>query len=156
MPVVHATFAFEKSYPHPVAKVFAAFSDPAKKARWYSRTPGAAESGLDMDFRVGGREHMRYIMGDQTPFPGAILSADGLYLDIIPDSRIVIGSNMAMNGTPFSGSLICFEFEADGATTRLTITHDGAFFENADGPAMREQGWQTLLDRLADSLGDSL
>ncbi len=152
MPVVHATFTFEKTYPHPVAKVFAAFSDPEKKARWYSRAPGAADPGLDMDFRVGGREHMRYTMGDKTPFPGAVLTADGLYLDIIDGSRIVIGSNMAMNGTPFSGSLICFEFEGDGDGTRLTITHDGAFLENADGPQMREQGWRTLLDRLGDSL----
>ena len=152
MPVAHATFTYEKTYPHPVAKVFAAFSDPVQKAKWYSRTPGAADAGLDMDFRVGGREHMRYTMGDQTPFPGAVLSAEGLYLDIIPGARIVMGSNMAMNGTPFSGSLICFEFEADGDGTRLTITHDGAFFENADGPAMREQGWKTLLDRLGDSL----
>ena len=152
MPVVHATFRLEKTYPHNVAKVFAAFSDPAKKALWYSRAPGAVNAGLDMDFRVGGREHMSYAMGDKTPFPGAVLSADGLYLDIIPDARIVIGSNMAMNGTPFSGSLLCFEFEQDGEGTRLTITHDGAFLENADGPQMREQGWRTLLDRLSESL----
>ncbi len=152
MPVVHATFRLEKSYPHSVAKVFAAFADPALKAKWYSRTPGTADAGLDMDFRVGGQEHMRTTMGDKTPFPGAILSADGLYLDIIPDSRIVIGSNMAMNGTPFSGSLICFEFEADGDATRLIVTHDGAFFEHADDPQMREDGWKTLLERLGASL----
>lgn len=152
MPVVHATFVIEKTYPHPVAKVFAAFADPALKAKWYSRAPGAADSALDMDFRVGGREQMRYAMGADTPFPGAILSADGLYLDIVENARVVMGSNMAMNGTPFSGSLICFEFEADGGGTRLTATHDGAFFENADGPQMREHGWRVLLDRLGETL----
>ena len=109
-----------------------------------------------MDFRVGGREHMHTTMGDKTPFPGAVLSADGIYLDIINDARIVIGSNMAMNGTPFSGSLLCFEFDGDGDGTRLTVTHDGAFFEHADGPKMREDGWKTLLDRLEESLGESL
>ena len=152
MPVVHATFRLEKTYPHPVAKVFAAFADPKTKARWYGRAPGADDGGLDMDFRVGGHERMQYAMGDNTPFPGAIMSTDGLYLDIIPGSRIVTGSNMAMNGTPFSGSLLCFEFEADGDGTRLTVTHDGAFFENADGPQMREHGWNTLLDRLGQAL----
>ncbi|MGZ3304727.1 MAG: SRPBCC domain-containing protein [Asticcacaulis sp.] len=152
MPVVHATFVIEKTYPHSVARVFSAFADPDMKAKWYSRAPGAADAGLDMDFRVGGRESMRYTMGKDTPFAGAILSAEGLYLDIMNDSRIVIGSNMAMNGQPFSGSLICFEFEDSDGGTRLTVTHDGAFFENADGPEMRENGWRVLLDRLGDAL----
>jgi hypothetical protein len=28
------------------------------------------------------------------------------------------------------------------------ITFQGAFFEGADGPQIREMGWQALLDRL--------
>ena len=36
--VTHATFALERSYPVPPARVFAAWADPAAKARWF--TPG--------------------------------------------------------------------------------------------------------------------
>jgi hypothetical protein len=31
-------------------------------------------------------------------------------------------------------------------------THQGAFFEGADGPEMREHGWRTLFDKLAVEL----
>lgn len=151
-PVVHATFIIEKTYPHPLDKVFAAFSDPAFKSRWYARAPGAAGSDFDMDFRTGGHERMRYVMGDDTPFPGAILAAEGLYLDIVPAARIVTGSNMAMNGRVFSSSLLTFEFAAEGEATRVTVTHQGAFFEHADGPVLREDGWRKLLERLGESL----
>jgi hypothetical protein len=29
------------------------------------------------------------------------------------------------------------------------LTHQAAFFEGADGPAMREDGWRKLLDKLS-------
>jgi hypothetical protein len=35
-----------------------------------------------------------------------------------------------------------------GLGTDLIITHQGAFFEGSDGPAMREQGWNVLADKL--------
>ncbi|MBW8732753.1 MAG: SRPBCC domain-containing protein [Asticcacaulis sp.] len=152
MPVIHASFKIEKTYPPPVAKVFAAFADSATKQRWYGRGSPQDGAAYQNDFRVGGQEHSRSIMGDNTPFPGAVLSSQALYLDIIDGRRIVTGSNMMMNGTPFSGSLLTFEFEADGDGTRLICTHAGAYFENSDGPEMREHGWNALLDRLGDAL----
>ncbi len=152
MTVVHATFRLEKTYPHPVEKVFAAFADTAKKQRWLN--PQAPRDGAEYegDFRVGGLERSRSIMGADTPFPGAVLSSHALYLDIIENSRIAVGSNMMMNGRPFSGSLLTFEFEPDGDATRLICTHAGAFFENSDGNEMRRHGWNALLDRLGDTL----
>lgn len=151
-PIVHHTFVIEKTYPHAVTKVYAAFADPATKARWFA--PGHPQPGatFECDFRLGGQERLTSVMGDNTPFPGAILSSQALYLDIVADRRIVMGSNMMMNGTPFSGSLVSFEFEAAGDGTRLTCTHQGAFFENADGPQMREDGWRHLLDRLGETI----
>jgi len=152
MTVVHASFRIEKTYPHPVAKVFAAFADGSIKRRWLN--PQAPQNGAayENDFRVGGLEHSRSIMGDDTPFPGAVLSSQALYLDIVDNQRIVTGSNMMMNGTPFSGSLLTFEFETYGGGTRLICTHAGAYFENSDGPAMREHGWNYLLDQLGTVL----
>jgi hypothetical protein len=32
------------------------------------------------------------------------------------------------------------------------LTHQGAYFEGADGPKMREEGWKTLLDKLPKEL----
>jgi uncharacterized protein YndB with AHSA1/START domain len=146
MPVVHATFVTENTYPHPVAKVFAAFSDSAVKARWF--THPTADGSYDNDFRLGGMERSRWVMDASTPFPGAVITSESLYLDIVPERRIASGSKMMMNGTPFSASLVTFEFEQDGDGTRLVCTHHGAYFENSDGPEMRKDGWQQLLRQL--------
>ena len=51
--VTHATFTLERSYPVPPARVFAAWAEPAAKARWFTPGPG---SGHELDFRIGGRE----------------------------------------------------------------------------------------------------
>jgi hypothetical protein len=38
--------------------------------------------------------------------------------------------------------------------TDMIITHQGAFFEGSDGPALREQGWNVLADHLVEVLGE--
>ena len=40
------------------------------------------------------------------------------------------------------------------AGTQVTCTFQGVFFEGADGPAMRERGWNALLHRLGGALND--
>ena len=47
-----ARFTLERAYPAAPARVFAAWADPAVKARWFARTG----EGHQLDFRVGGRE----------------------------------------------------------------------------------------------------
>lgn len=153
MTAVHATFVMERTYPHPVDKVFAAFAQPELRARWQN-PPGTGhpDNQITFEFALGGRETNRWVMGDETPFPGAVMTSEGLFLDIVPQGRIAMANNMMMNGTPFSASLMTFEFEAAAGGTRLVCTHHGAFFENADGPEMRQDGWRQLLDLLGDSL----
>jgi hypothetical protein len=36
--------------------------------------------------------------------------------------------------------------------TDLILTHQAAFFEGADGPKMRQDGWRKLLEKLAKEL----
>ena len=45
-------------------------------------------------------------------------------------------------------SLSTFEIAPEGDGARLTYTEQGAFFDGADSPKIREQGWRTLFDRL--------
>jgi hypothetical protein len=40
------------------------------------------------------------------------------------------------------------EFLPNGKGTILAFTEQGAFFEGADGPEMREQGWKSLIGQL--------
>ena len=57
-------------------------------------------------------------------------------------------SSMALRYHRFSASQTTFEFLKTKAGAVLVCTHQGAFFENSDGPEMREHGWGVLLDKL--------
>ena len=150
--ITHSTFVIERSYPVAPERVFAAFSDPAKKARWYAGERGMATEEFEMDFRVGGKDYARYRLGKDSPFAGAILENHTMYQDIVPDRRIVIAYTMSMGGNRFSASQATFELIATAEGTNLIFTEQGAYFENADGPKIREKGWSGLLERLGQEL----
>jgi uncharacterized protein YndB with AHSA1/START domain len=64
-----------------------------------------------------------------------------------------MASSMAFGEKRFSASLLTFEFLENAKGTDLICTHQGAFFENSDGPELREKGWQELLGELAREVG---
>jgi uncharacterized protein YndB with AHSA1/START domain len=144
--VTHATFVIERSYDSAPARVFAAWADPAAKARWF----GAGEEGAgayELDFRVGGREINRGTAPD-----GNAYSYEARYQDIVPDERIVYTYDMSLDETRISVSLATVEFKPAGKGTRLIFTEQGAFLDGHDIPAQREQGTGGLLDALGTEL----
>jgi uncharacterized protein YndB with AHSA1/START domain len=154
--IQHGSFTLERMYPHPPAKVFAAFADPDKKRRWFAEGKGFDMISFDMDFRVGGRlrSRFRFAGHPDAPIPaGTPMGNDSVYMDIVPERRIVMAYSMSTQEVPFSASLATFEFMPSGSGTRLVATEQGAYFENSDGPVMREQGWRALLEALAAELG---
>lgn len=150
--ILHHTFAIERRYAVSPERVFQAFSDPARKRRWFGEALTHITEAFEMDFRVGGAERARYRFKPDGPFPGVELGSDSVYLDIVPDRRIVIASTMMFAGRPMSASLFTFEFLPAEGGTDLLFTHQGAFFENSDGPEMRKAGWEKLFGALAQEL----
>lgn len=148
--VVHSTFVIERSYLKPREMVFAVFADEAKKRRWF--VGGHNTEDFSMDFREGGKERAVSRLGKDTPFPGTELVAEGRYLDIVPNKRIVTASTMTLGGKRISAALATFELLPTETGTDLIFTHQAAFFEGSDGPQRREAGWQTLLDKLSEEL----
>jgi uncharacterized protein YndB with AHSA1/START domain len=134
-------------------RVFSAFADPAKKRRWFGEGHGHDIEAFEMNFCVGGAEQLRYRFKEGTPFPGTELTNTGSYQDIIPNRRIVTASTMALGGKRISASLVTIELLPTDQGTDLICTHQGAFFQGADGPQMREAGWRQLFDQLAKELG---
>ena len=100
-----------------------------------------------LDFRVGGREHTRTRIGGG-PFQGTPLTNDSIYRDIVPNQRIVFAYTMTLGDKRISSSQATVEFLPSGNGTILAFTEQGAFFEGADGPERREQGWKSLLGQL--------
>jgi len=103
-----------------------------------------------MDFRVGGKEHARFRFKDGTPLKGIACATEVDYQDIVPNRRVVFASTMTLGEKRISASLATIEFLRSETGTDLILTHQGAFFEGADGPEMREEGWRKLLERLAE------
>lgn len=150
--VTHSTFAIERSYPTTPERVFAAFADPIKKRRWFAGGEGADVAEFEMDFRVGGRERTKRRSKDTSPLKGAMLTNETTYQDIEPLRRIVIAYTMAVGDKRISASLATFEFLPKEKGTELVFTEQAAFFEGADGPQIREQGWRQILENLAKEL----
>jgi uncharacterized protein YndB with AHSA1/START domain len=146
--VVHETIVIERTYDCPANRVFAAWRDPATKRRWFAEGEGWRVEEYELDFRVGGREHGRFRRGS-----GTETRNETVYLDVVPDRRIVMAYTMAIDGAIISASLGTVEFVAVGTGTRLIYTEQGAFFEGEDGPSSRTQGWRGLLESLATTLG---
>jgi uncharacterized protein YndB with AHSA1/START domain len=57
--VTHATFVVERTYDASPARVFAAWAEPAAKARWFAGPDEWGPGEHELDFRVGGWEISR-------------------------------------------------------------------------------------------------
>jgi uncharacterized protein YndB with AHSA1/START domain len=149
--VIHNTFVIERSYPATPERVFAAFADPAKKRRWFAEgSDGHDVEHYELDFRVGGKEVSRFRSKEGTPISGIACVYDACYQNIVPNRRVVSASTMTLGEKCISASLETVEFLRSEAGTDLIFTHQGAFFEGADGPEMRQEGWRKLFERLAE------
>jgi len=150
--VVHSTFVLERSFPVSPERVFQAFADPAQKRRWSIDGGHHTVDYFEPDFRVGGLERFGIRLGPDTPVAGLACTNSTTYLDIVPNRRIAFAAAMAIAGNCISASLATVELLPTATGTDLIFTHQAAFFEGADGPQMREAGWNTLLDNLVAEL----
>jgi uncharacterized protein YndB with AHSA1/START domain len=145
---VHDTFALERTYDASPERVFTAWSDPKARAQWFVGPDEWQSSDHELDFRVGGREHLS---GGQQG--GPVYSFDAMISDIVTNERIVSTYEMHLDNKRISVSVATVEFfAAGGGGTRLVYTEQGAFLDGLDDPRQREQGTAELLTALGEFL----
>ncbi len=157
--VVHSTFTIERAYPVPPARVFAAFADPALKRKWFMDGKGFTADEYTADFRVGGCEKSRFTFTGGpagAPPAGTRMGNDTVYLDIVPNRRIVFAYAMLTGDYRMSASMATVELSAEAGGTRLVFTEQAAFFERSDGAKLREDGWRGLLAQLEKTLSEAV
>jgi uncharacterized protein YndB with AHSA1/START domain len=137
----------ERNYPVSPERVFAAFSDPAKKRRWFAEGEEFEIDDYTLDFRVGGNELARF-RGKN----GITFTNQTIFQDILPDRHIVFSYTMGVGEKRISSSQTTVELLPSDKGTNLVFTEQGAFFESSDGPQMRKDGWTLLLKALGKEL----
>jgi len=122
-PAIHGSFTVTAGLDAPPARVFAAYSEPGLRRRWF-RIPGG-DSSHELDFRVGGHEALA-----GTFAPSGIverLEYASRFADIVPGERIVFTYTFSLDGIRRWTSLVTVELEGTDAGTRLTHTEQYAY-----------------------------
>lgn len=143
----HCSFTIERHLSASPSQVFNAWSNPDIKQRWFMGPHEWSSIGYNLDFRVGGREHL--VSG---PSEGPMHVYDARIEDIVPDERIVYSYDMSLDERRTSVSLATVELEPEGDGTRLRFTEEDVFLDDAYEEMSREEGTKALLDNLENEL----
>jgi len=139
MSVTHHTFSVDRSYDASPERVYAAWANLDEKRRWWA----GGDDGLELDFRVGGRELSEGTAGDMR------YRYEAVYQDIVENERIIYAYDMHIGDQRISASLATIELKPEGKGTRLTFTEQGAFLDGYDDSGSRERGSRELVEKLS-------
>ena len=126
-------------YPVAPEKVWRAWTDPQALSRWFGPGDVDTVSLAELDVRVGGRYRIVFGAPD-----GSEHEASGVYLDVVPNRRLVF--TWTRRGMPEADSQVTIELRPVEAGTELTFRH-----EQFSGAAVRddhEGGWLPTFAKL--------
>lgn len=145
--VTHASFTIERTYDMPPARVFSGFANPEAKRRWLIGGEGWQVEAYEPAFAARAFERSCFRFQG-----GPLIANDTVYLEILPEQRLVFAYTMTIDGATMSSSLVTVQFEQAGKGTRLVFTEQGAYVDGFDDVAGREQGTRELLEALEKEL----
>jgi uncharacterized protein YndB with AHSA1/START domain len=134
----------------PRERVFAAWTDPAQVAQWWS-PHGFSNPVCELDVRPGGAMRIDMLGPDGVVYPDT-----GVYHEIVPPERIVFTSRAFEDesGQAELEVLITVTFAEDAGKTQLTVQAVPVKATPAVAGALAgmEVGWRQSLEKLAELL----
>ena len=112
----------------PLAKVYAAFVDPAALVRWLP-PEGMTGELLDFDPKPGGGYRMALTYRDEAHGPGKTSEhgdvVEARFLALVPGKKIIQSAEFESDDPAFAGTMVMtWTFEAAGEATRVAIVCD--------------------------------
>jgi uncharacterized protein YndB with AHSA1/START domain len=135
---VKPSLTIKRRFKAPPAKVFSAWIEPEKVARWFG-PPGSKVTASKFETRTGGQ----FMILAVSP-TGEEFHVSGTVQEAIVNERLVY--SWAWRGTPDRVSLVTVTFKSDGDGTMVTLLHEQFFDEAARD--RHSQGWNAGLDKL--------
>ena len=134
------SLSFKRRFDASPERVYAAWTDPEKIARWFGRVDLKPETmQAQTDLRVGGRYRISF---DNAV--GEYFEVGGVYREVVPNERLVF--SWAWHSTPERESQVTVTIKPDGTGTLLTLHHEQLFDQAArEG---HERGWTGALEKL--------
>ena len=126
----------------PPEKVYAAWTDPEKIARWFGPDSGPVDHA-ETDVRVGGRYTVIFHTED-----GEEHHVSGVYREVVPNEKLVF--TWAWRSTPERESLVTILVRPEDDGSMLTLIHEQFFDEETRD--RHEYGWSGCLDKLKQYL----
>jgi uncharacterized protein YndB with AHSA1/START domain len=144
------TLRIERRLSAPPAKVFEAWTKAEALSAWFAPSPDFTVKVHELEPRLGGR----YKIDMRSP-DGASHIAWGTYREFSPPTRLAFTWQWQWaepEDTRKQGeTLVTIDFDADGAGTRLVLTHER--FPDAAAREGHTKGWTGCLDQLSSYLG---
>jgi uncharacterized protein YndB with AHSA1/START domain len=145
--ILHETIVIERAYDAAVSRVFAAFADPAVRAKWSAPSDTAVIIYDEANFAIGGRDVFRCGAKSDPKYRG-----ETHYLHIVADRHIVSSETIDADGRRLSASLTTVQLMPKGTQTKLTLTVQVAAFEGRDMIEGTKFGHNAALANLAKAL----
>lgn len=143
------TIIAERRLDAPPDRVFRAWSDAEERRQWDVPGDQWVIESFSSDFKEDGIETSRF-----GPAGDPVAESFGRYLLIEPPRRIVSAGVMrsARTGEVSSATMMTLQFEPDGDGTQITLIDQSVYLGAGETAELREQGWTTILDKLAAHL----
>lgn len=130
-------------FPHPPAKLWQAWTDPAIAKLWFGSDPNGKGLEAKMDVRVNGSFSVTFANSDDTEF-----TAQGIYKEVNEPKRLVFTWGWA--NQPEVDELITLEFSPDGDGTLMSFEQSN--IDPSTTLHNYEEGWRSTFQKLEKAL----